>query len=349
MWHLFDYYLQIGGSGFGAKKACAAPVHLLYSYPSEKAKGHDNDSNGYVWVVNSLYTAVASGMTADATVYGLDGSVQHTQKQPLAEVPADSSARLFPLNLYPPTSAPSGDCVQVQGTDTVEDQYQVIHVASVQACCELCDKDAKCTHSIHGTDDDGNCYMKNMKQNDHGNTMTPVISPDRTLCLKRGLKTDADATATAPRTQTVLLRLRLMDASGKVAEDNWYWLPPKLDVFEDPSSCFTGCQIETFADMRDLASMPTAPKLTVSLGQPAAVGGAASRTVTLSAAAGAKGDWLAFFVRLRALGKDGTDILPASWSDNFVTVLAGQSVDVVLGLEAGAEAVASVVAEAFNA
>jgi len=32
MWHLFDYYLQIGGSGYGAKKACSQNLHLLYSY-----------------------------------------------------------------------------------------------------------------------------------------------------------------------------------------------------------------------------------------------------------------------------------------------------------------------------
>ena len=32
MWHLFDYYLQVGGSGFGAKKANAQPLHLLYAY-----------------------------------------------------------------------------------------------------------------------------------------------------------------------------------------------------------------------------------------------------------------------------------------------------------------------------
>jgi exo-1,4-beta-D-glucosaminidase len=32
MWHLYDYYLQSGGSYFGVKKALSQPLHLLYSY-----------------------------------------------------------------------------------------------------------------------------------------------------------------------------------------------------------------------------------------------------------------------------------------------------------------------------
>jgi hypothetical protein len=100
--------------------------------------------------------------------------------------------------------------------------------------------------------------------------------------------------------------------------------------------------------MRDLATMAPSPALTVSLGAAAAVNGAVQHTVKLSAASAAQGKWLAFFVRLRALDSVGNDILPASWSDNFVSVLAGQSVEVTLELDAEAAAVASVTAEAFN-
>jgi len=32
MWHLFDFYLQTGGSYFGVKRAVAAPLHVLYAY-----------------------------------------------------------------------------------------------------------------------------------------------------------------------------------------------------------------------------------------------------------------------------------------------------------------------------
>ena len=47
-----------------------------------------------------------------------------------------------------------------------------------------------------------------------------------------------------------LPRLRLTDAGGTVADEGWYWLPPVLDKFDDPSSCFTGCKIDKFADVK---------------------------------------------------------------------------------------------------
>lgn len=85
MWHLFDYYYQIGGSGFGAKKACGSAVHLLYSYPSQPDEDNENDSNGHVWAVNSRYTPSATGLVAEATQYDLDGTVVQTQKTALTE------------------------------------------------------------------------------------------------------------------------------------------------------------------------------------------------------------------------------------------------------------------------
>ena len=192
-----------------------------------------------------------------------------------------------------------------------------------------------------------------MKKNDHDNTMTPIRSEHCTLCLKRRTKRVAsqlartiDAPNSTRRDATVLLRLRLTDAGGTI-DENWYWLPPVLDKFDDPSSCFTGCKIDKFADMRDLSRMAAAPPLAVTdLGPMATAEGGVSHTIKLSAG---EGGWLAFFVRLRALNSAGEDILPATWSDNFVSVLAGEEVEVRLGFEAGAEAVARVTAEAFNA
>lgn len=111
----------------------------------------------------------------------------------------------------------------------------------------------------------------------------------------------------------------------------------------------TGCKISKFADMRDLSDMAAAPPLTVTFG-PAMTGGEGiTHNVKLTAGDGGKDKWVAFFVRLRALDANGDDILPAMWSDNFVSLLAGESVAVQLSLEAGGEKVARVVAEAFNA
>ena len=274
MWHLFDYYYQVGGSGFGAKKACSSAVHLLYSYPSQADNDHET-SNGYVWAVNSRYTPSDAGLVAEATQFELDGTVVKKLQTPITEpLESDGVRRLMPLDLYPKP-------------------------------------------------DDNNA---------DGN---------------------ASVAAAAARTETILVRLRLTSGgdseTAAVIEDNWYWLPPKLDKFE-MGGCFTGCDIDRFANMRDIVDMPSAPALVVTVGDPTpAQDGLVSHTVKLKAAdADERGAWLAFFVRLRALDADGKDVLPATWSDNFVSLQAGESVELTLEHEADA-VVDKVVAKAFNA
>ena len=51
------------------------------------------------------------------------------------------------------------------------------------------------------------------------------------------------------RSTTILVRLRLSSGSDEVIEDNWYWLPPKLDKFE-MGGCFTGCQVRSLPNLR---------------------------------------------------------------------------------------------------
>ncbi|WP_064741654.1 glycosyl hydrolase 2 galactose-binding domain-containing protein [Hamadaea tsunoensis] len=65
-WQLFDYYLDQGGSYFGAKKA-NEPLHIQY--------GYDNKA---VVVVNNRHAA-ASGLTAKVSVYNTDGTQKYTQ------------------------------------------------------------------------------------------------------------------------------------------------------------------------------------------------------------------------------------------------------------------------------
>jgi hypothetical protein len=143
-----------------------------------------------------------------------------------------------------------------------------------------------------------------------------------------------------------------------------------------------------YADMRDLASMPPSPKVQVALAPPTVVGGKAAasglvqQTVIVSVAAAAPvlapsaatapaaaaqadthmtpaaaaaaaagvttGGGIAFFVRLRALDAAGRDVLPATWSDNFITLLAGQTTQVLLEYESGGAEVTAVTAEPFN-
>jgi exo-1,4-beta-D-glucosaminidase len=237
MWHLFDFYLQTGGSYFGVKKAASRPLHLAFSYDRDATL-----SGGTISVVNSRYVqADGAGLSAEATQFDLAGSHLRTQTLPLGDVAADSARSLF--SLVPAKNSSSS---------------------------------------------------------------------------------------------TILLRLRL--AGRPECDDNWYWLPSTPDKFE-MGGCFTGCVIDQFANMQDIGKMPVAPQLTVTVGKAVAVGGhLMQRLVTVRAGAAAlDGGKLAFFVRLRALDSHGNDVLPATWSDNFLTLLSGQSVTIELEYEQDSE------------
>ncbi|MEV4020634.1 fibronectin type III domain-containing protein [Nonomuraea angiospora] len=74
-WQLFDYYLDQGGSYWGAREA-NKPLHVQYSY--------DNKS---VVVVNSGVSA-ASGLTVKTDVFNMDGSAKYSNTATVS-VPAD--------------------------------------------------------------------------------------------------------------------------------------------------------------------------------------------------------------------------------------------------------------------
>ncbi|MEV0351026.1 fibronectin type III domain-containing protein [Nonomuraea sp. NPDC050680] len=74
-WQLFDYYLDQGGSYWGAREA-NTPLHVQYSY--------DNKS---VVVVNSG-TSAASGLTVKTDVFNMDGTSKYTNTATVT-APAD--------------------------------------------------------------------------------------------------------------------------------------------------------------------------------------------------------------------------------------------------------------------
>jgi hypothetical protein len=159
------------------------------------------------------------------------------------------------LSGRPPTVGPQAavglaalDCVQVKDTDTIEDEYKSVKAKDAADCCAQCFSQPECTHSVMAH---GSCFLKDMRHNDGHNTMSPTSSIGATMCLKRYkhkqdtsiARADSAHKPPAERTETILVRLRLTDGLDTVVEDNWYWLPPKLDKFE-MGGCFTGCDID---------------------------------------------------------------------------------------------------------
>jgi exo-1,4-beta-D-glucosaminidase len=118
------------------------------------------------------------------------------------------------------------------------------------------------------------------------------------------------------------VRCELTDAAGAVIADNVYWQSQRNDDVGDTLND-TAFQLKqlSWADLTPLSSMPRAP-LEVTARRTGAEGGRAvvmrltNRTRRIS-----------FFQRAEVLStRDGDEILPIEYSDNYVTVFPGESV-----------------------
>jgi len=83
IWHLYDFYLRLGGSYFGTKKACE-PLHVQYSYDDRS-----------IYVINSGMQTYPA-MKLKASLYNLDLTEKFTNTQTV-QVPSDGTLRVFTL------------------------------------------------------------------------------------------------------------------------------------------------------------------------------------------------------------------------------------------------------------
>ena len=117
--------------------------------------------------------------------------------------------------------------------------------------------------------------------------------------------------------KTYFLRLQLSDAGGKQLSDNFYWLSTKADTLnwaKQQDTVYTP-QAE-FGDLTGLNSLPQV-KLNANV-----VSGTGTAQVTVSNPSKA----IAFMVHLRVTrGKDGEDLTPIFWDDNYFSLLPGES------------------------
>ena len=118
---------------------------------------------------------------------------------------------------------------------------------------------------------------------------------------------------------TYFLRLGLENASGQTVSSNFYWLSTKDDVLDPQKSKWYYTPVSSFADMTQLQKLPVV-KLSVSSSSVRRAG-KETATVTVSNPS----DNLAFFVRLQIKqGRDGEDILPIVWQDNYFSLGPGE-------------------------
>jgi exo-1,4-beta-D-glucosaminidase len=119
---------------------------------------------------------------------------------------------------------------------------------------------------------------------------------------------------------TYFLKLELKDAAGKVKDINWYWLSTKPDVLNWKKSKWYTTPQTSYTDFSALQNIgKTALRVSY---QTAKGADSTAHTVTIANT----GKTVAFQVHLRALkGKDGDDILPVIFSDNYLELAPGET------------------------
>lgn len=119
------------------------------------------------------------------------------------------------------------------------------------------------------------------------------------------------------------LQLTLEDSEGKVVSSNFYWLSTKPDVLDWGKSTWYYTPTQSFADLTGLKNLKPV-ELSVS-GQNLRKG---ERNVARVTVDNPSRD-LAFFVHLQITrGREGEEVLPVLWQDNYFTLMPGEKRDV---------------------
>jgi exo-1,4-beta-D-glucosaminidase len=122
---------------------------------------------------------------------------------------------------------------------------------------------------------------------------------------------------------TYFVRLVLNDSAGNTVSSNFYWLSTQPDVNDFVGGDYRFAPILTYADMTDLASLPPAAVSITSNSEFRGADRVEHVTVRNTSSQ------LAFFVHLTVLqGKEGRDIAPVYWDDNFFSLMPGEQREV---------------------
>ncbi len=152
--------------------------------------------------------------------------------------------------------------------------------------------------------------------------MKPIFSHRSVVSVPADFSARAFKIPRFPRTaapQAYFLKLDLQDRAGKLLSSNFYWLSNKPTIFEWDWSTDQRTEVYSYPDFTMLARLPHA-RLEASASRVPAEDGAPEVAVHLRNPSA----HLAFQVRLAIQGKNGGEVLPVFWSDNYVELMPGE-------------------------
>ncbi len=119
---------------------------------------------------------------------------------------------------------------------------------------------------------------------------------------------------------TYFIRLQVRDSAGAVVSNNLYWYSTAPDTLRSNSSWYKTSP-KSYANLTGLTSLAANPNLTATASRVVA-GGQETATITLTNNSPTN---LAFFVRPEiTAGDGGTEVLPVSYTDNYVSLWPGE-------------------------
>ena len=125
-----------------------------------------------------------------------------------------------------------------------------------------------------------------------------------------------------PASPVYFVDLVLKDNFGKELSTNFYWLSAKKNIYDwaaEDNDTFT--PVKSYEDFTALQSLPSAGKISVGAGVLSGAGGPLVRAMLQN-----RSDHLAFQIHLGIRRKnEGADILPVLWSDNYFSLMPGES------------------------
>jgi exo-1,4-beta-D-glucosaminidase len=113
------------------------------------------------------------------------------------------------------------------------------------------------------------------------------------------------------------IRLLLHDGNGREVSDNFYWIPPTIAKFDWEHGDYRYTPMLQEPDLTALKDLPHAQVVVDEVKRDS------QGHVTLRVRNDSQ--TLAFQIALRALGAKGEQVLPAFWSENYLSLLPGES------------------------
>jgi hypothetical protein len=354
VWQTYDYYYDLTGAYFGAKKACE-PLHIQW-----------NPVNNAIKVVNTTRNEVTD-LTATAEVYNLDGRVvkQYSKTAQLTS-PANSAAEVFRLDFEGVASdlakgkkisasssrdnwsenANDGNSNTRWSSDSRDDEWICVDLGKNEVIGGVGlnweDAFAK-SFKIEVSDDNSN--WRQVYQTDNGHVGPQKISFTEVTAryvrmhgIERGsgwgyslfdFEVYQGDIASKGLSNVHFIRLKLNDRNGKMVSDNFYWRGNKR---------------------KDYTALNTLGKVDLKMHYETTQANGKSyinATITNPAASGSA----AFGIRLMLTkAADGTQILPAIMSDNYFSLMNGETktVQIEFNSDAAGKSGFKLTAETYN-